>query len=111
MISFSSKYVYPEGLQALKIRGKPIDDVLEFVQVPDPECYEKQKNVSEQEANLIFERIEALLDLDEPPSVAIITPFRDQVTYLSARVNDRPDHDELVKKLKLAIFTFDTCQG
>jgi len=111
MISFSSKHVYPEGLQALKIRGKPIDDVLEFVQVPDLERLETKKNVSEQEADLIFGRIETLLALDEPPSVAIITPFRDQVSYLQSRANDRPDHEELLKKLKLAIFTFDTCQG
>ena len=111
MISFSSKYVYPEGLQALKIRGKPIDDVLEFIQVPDLARLETKKNVSEQEADLIFERLETLLELEEPPSVAIITPFRDQVSYLQARVNDRSDHEELIKKLKLAIFTFDTCQG
>lgn len=111
MISFSSEHVYQDGLQALKIRGKPIDDVLEFIQVPDLERLETKKNVSEQEADLIFGRLEALMKLDEPPSVAIITPFRDQVSYLQARANDRLDHAKLMKKLKLAIFTFDTCQG
>ena len=111
MISFSSKYVYPDGLQALKIRGKPIDEVLEFVPVPDFERLETKKNVSEQEADLILERLEKMLELEEPPSVAIITPFRDQVSYLQSRINDRPDHEELIKKLKLAVFTFDTCQG
>ena len=111
MISFSSKYVYPDGLQALKIRGKPIEEVLEFVPVPDFERLETKKNVSEQEADVILERLEKLAEVEDPPSVAIITPFRDQVSYMQSRINDRPDHEGLLKKLKLAVFTFDTCQG
>ena len=111
MISFSSKYVYSDGLQALKIRGKPIDDVLEFVMVENPDAFETLKNTSKQEADLIFKRLEALLELDEPPSVAIVTPFRDQVTYIQQRLADDSLQEEYLNKLKLAVFTFDTCQG
>jgi very-short-patch-repair endonuclease len=112
MISFSSKYVYDEGLQALKIRGKPIEEVLEFVQVPDLERIEVTKNVNEQEADIIFERLLNMLeDTGDLPSVAIITPFRDQVSYLQRRISNMPERDALLKRIKLAIFTFDTCQG
>ena len=111
MISFSSKYVYPDGLQALKIRGKPISEVLEFVETPDPERLETLRNANAAEADVIIERLNVLLDMDKPPSVAIITPHREQVTYLQKRLSDEPRREELYKKLRLAVFTFDTCQG
>ena len=111
MISFSSKYVYPDGLQALKIRGKPISDVLEFVETDDPEAFELTQNSNSQEADIIFERLREMVETEDPPSVAIITPFREQVSYLQKRLIDEPLREEIEKKLKLAIFTFDTCQG
>ena len=33
IIGFSSKYFYGGSLQAVKIRGKPIDEVIEFVEL------------------------------------------------------------------------------
>jgi very-short-patch-repair endonuclease len=111
MISFSSKYVYSDGLQALKIRGKPIDDVLEFAMVENPDLLETTRNVSKQETELIFERLRVLLEHDKPPSVAIITPFRDQVTYIQQQLSTDPQQEEFLNELKLAVFTFDTCQG
>ena len=111
MISLSSKYVYPDGLQALKIRGKPISDVIEFVETEEPEAFELTENSNSQEADIIFERLRKMVESEEPPSVAIITPFRQQVSYLQKRLIDEPLREEIEKKLKLAIFTFDTCQG
>lgn len=111
MISFSSKYVYADGLQALKIRGKPTSDVLEFVYTSDPEKLEITRNANEAEADIILERLNELLEQDDPPSVAIISPHREQVTYLQNRLSNDPAREELFKKLKLAVFTFDTCQG
>jgi superfamily I DNA and/or RNA helicase len=52
-----------------------------------------------------------LEDTGDLPSVAIITPFRDQVSYLQRRISNMPERDALLKRIKLAIFTFDTCQG
>lgn len=112
LISLSSKYFYDEGLQALKVRGKPIDEVLEFVQSPDLERIETHRNVNEQEASIIFERLVQMLKVEgDLPSVAIISPFRDQVTYLQRFLSDMPEREMLQKRLKLAIFTLDTCQG
>jgi very-short-patch-repair endonuclease len=112
LISLSSKFFYDDSLQALKVRGKPIGDVLEFLQCPDLERIETHRNVNEQEADIIFEQIlNMLANEGELPSVAIITPFRDQVTYLQRRVSEMPEREVLQKRLKLAIFTMDTCQG
>ena len=111
MISFSGKYFYEESLQALKIRGKPIDDVLEFIEVGDPNRAEVIRNASQQEASLIIDRLVILCEMEDPPSVAIITPFREQLKLLSNIVSDHERYEEFIKKLRLAVFTFDTCQG
>ncbi|WP_290697458.1 AAA domain-containing protein [Amphritea sp.] len=111
MISFSSKYMYDGGLQALKIRGKPLSDVLEFVETPEPDRLEVTRNANAGEANVIIERLHTMLEMDEPPSVAIITPHREQVTSIQKRLSDDSKREELFKRLKLAVFTFDTCQG
>lgn len=70
------------------------------------------KNVNEQEADIIFAQLVTMLDQEgDIPSVAIITPFRDQVSYLQRRIATMPEREALLKRLKLAVFTFDTCQG
>jgi hypothetical protein len=111
MISFSSKFYYEQSLQALKIRGKPIDNVLEFTEVKDLDRVETVRNANQQEADLIMGRLLEMCDEEDPQSVAIITPFRDQVTLLSGIVSEHDRRENLLKKLKLAIFTFDSCQG
>jgi len=60
MISFSSKYVYPDGLQALKIRGKPVSDVLQFVQLGDEDRIEPIKNTNKAEADYILHQLNEL---------------------------------------------------
>ena len=112
MISFSSEYFYDEYLQVLKIRGKPIEQVLEFIEVDDFERLETTKNANEQEAEIIIDELNKLIDSEEnPPSVGIITPFSAQQKFLSNKINDHPNAVRFQKKLKLAIFTFDSCQG
>ena len=110
MISFSHKYFY-ENLQMLKIRGVPINDVLEFVELPDADRFELTRNVNAAEADYIFSRLEELLKDLRPHTVAIITPFREQQQYLQRRLSDHKLRDDLLHKLDLAVFTFDTCQG
>jgi superfamily I DNA and/or RNA helicase len=111
MISFSSKYFYEDFLQVLKIRGKPIEDVIEFLEVDDFERLETTKNASLQETKKIIEELDKLLSLEDPPSVAIITPFAAQQKFLSMEINRLENAIDYQNKLKLAIFTFDTCQG
>ena len=66
------------SLQVLKIRGKPIDQVLEFVENDEPDALEIHKNANDWEAGVIMARLEAMLEQESPPSVAVITPFREQ---------------------------------
>jgi superfamily I DNA and/or RNA helicase len=73
MISFSSKYFYGDSLQVMKIRGNPIEDVIEFDAIDHDGLVDK-RNVNVLEAKRIVERVVELLDLDPMPSVGIITP-------------------------------------
>ena len=111
MISFSSKYFYDEDLQVLKIRGKPIEEVLEFIEVDDLDRLETIKNTNMQEVEKIIDELTKLILLENPPSVAVITPFSAQQKLISNEISLNENADIFEKKLKLAVFTFDTCQG
>jgi len=111
MISFSSKHYYDHNLQALKIRGKPLDQVLEFLPTPDPDAAEVTRNANRQEADLIIKQLEELCENEDPPSVAVITPFKEQQRLISGLVTDHDRYQEFAEKLKIAVFTFDSCQG
>jgi superfamily I DNA and/or RNA helicase len=111
MISFSSKYFYDGYLQALKIRGKPIEDVFEFIEVEDLDRIETTKNANKQEAELIINKLLEMIKEDSPLSVAIITPFTQQQKIISTMISEHSESDIFQKKLKIAVFTFDTCQG
>src|SRR5664279_1986618 len=80
MIRFSSKYFYGDSLQVMKIRGKPIEDVIEFDGIEHDGLVD-QRNVNVLEAKRIIERIVELLDLDPAPSVGVITPHTEQQAY------------------------------
>ena len=111
IISFSSEHFYGGALQVLKLRGKPIEDVLEFVIAEEPDRFEEIRNANAWEAGIILDRLEALLEMEEPPTVSVITPFREQQRYVSEQVASHPKALEMRDRLKLAIFTADTCQG
>ena len=57
MISFSSKYFYGGALQAMKIRGKPVEEVLQFVELEHDGLADIYKNTNEQEVNHILEMV------------------------------------------------------
>ena len=57
MISFSSKYFYGGALQPMKIRGKPIEEVLQFIELPDPQYVDLEQNTNRQEAEFILDEI------------------------------------------------------
>jgi very-short-patch-repair endonuclease len=110
-ISYSSSFFYDHQLQAVKIRGLPVSDVLEFALVEDDGKATIRGNANELEAKYILNQIELLLDWDDAPSVGIITPFTDQQRYLSKCINDHPLGQEMYERLKLKCMTFDSCQG
>jgi AAA domain len=110
MISFSSKYFYGDSLQVMKIRGKLIEDVIEFDPVDHDGLVDK-RNVNVLEAKRIVDRVVELLDLDPMPSVGIITPHTEQQAFIAKLFNDHPRADEMYDSLRLKVMTFDTCQG
>jgi hypothetical protein len=110
MISFSSKYFYGDSLQVMKIRGKLIEDVIEFDPVDHDGLVDK-RNVNVLEAKRIVDRVVELLDLDPMPSVGVITPHTEQQAFIAKLFNDHPRADEMYDSLRLKVMTFDTCQG
>ena len=110
MISFSSKYFYGDSLQVMKIRGKPIEEVIEFDTI-DHDGRIDQRNVNALEAKRIVEKIAECLDRDPPPTVGVITPHTEQQAYIAKLVGEHPQSEEFYDKLRLKIMTFDTCQG
>jgi len=110
LISFSSKTFYNGQLQALKIRGVPIEDVIRFDMV-DPATGATGRNRNEPEAEFILARLLELLEEDEPPTVGIITPFREQQVLLTKKLFWHARGSDFERKLRLKIMTADSCQG
>jgi len=110
MIGFSSKYFYGDSLQVMKIRGMPIEDVIEFDAIEHDGLVDR-RNVNVLEAKRIIERIAELLELDPVPSVGVITPHTEQQACIAKLAQEHPRWDEFDDKLRLKIMTFDTCQG
>jgi tetratricopeptide (TPR) repeat protein/very-short-patch-repair endonuclease len=110
MISFSSRYFYGDSLQVMKIRGQPIEEVIEFDTI-DHDGLIDQRNVNALEAKRIVERISQCLDRNPPPTVGVITPHTEQQAYIAKLVGEHPQSEEFYDKLRLKVMTFDTCQG
>ncbi len=110
MIGFSSKYFYGNSLQVMKIRGKPLDDVIEFHPVDHDGLLDK-RNVNEPEAKQIIKCIEELLSSNQVPSIGVITPHTEQQAYIASLIHDHPRSEEMYGRLRLKVMTFDSCQG
>ena len=95
----------------MKIRGKPIKDILEFVEIAHDGHIELYKNTNQQEVDYILSRVLKQLDQEDYRSVAVITPFTDQQTLISKTFSKHERYDEIINKLKFRSFTFDSCQG
>jgi hypothetical protein len=110
LISFSSKTFYNGQLQAIKIRGVPIADVIRFDLV-DASQSKTTHGTNEAEAQFILERLLALLGEEELPTVGVITPFREQQTLLTKLLFGHAKGVDFQDKLRLKVMTFDSCQG
>jgi hypothetical protein len=114
LISYSSATFYDHQLQAIKVRGVPIDEVIQFdfVDVTD-QAVSRTSNAAE--ASFIAERLVELLDdagaEGRVPTVGVITPFREQHTLLTRLLMSHGRGAEFEKRMKLKIMTFDSCQG
>ena len=58
----------------MKIRGKPIEDVIEFAEIED-DGTDLHRNTNELEVEEILKRVVKQLDDNDNRSVAVITPF------------------------------------
>ncbi|MBK7891210.1 MAG: AAA family ATPase [Bdellovibrionales bacterium] len=111
LISYSSKYFYLNRLQAIKIRGKSIEDTIEFVLISHDGKLEKVENTNSLEADAILKYLERLLIEKTPPSVGIITPHTNQQKLIYDMVARHTNSEDFAKRLRLKVMTFDTCQG
>jgi hypothetical protein len=110
LISYSSQTFYGSQLQAIKIRGVPIDEVVRFDQIEVGEA-KTTRGTNEAEAKFILEQLLELLEEENPPTVGIITPFREQQTLLSKMLFSHASGAEFQDRLRLKVMTFDSCQG
>lgn len=110
LISYSSSTFYSGQLQALKLRTNPVDEVIRFEAV-DATNTKVSRSTNQAEADAILARLEELLERDNPPSVGVITPFREQHTLLQKRLLGHPRAQEFEEQLRLKVMTFDSCQG
>lgn len=111
IISYSNQYFYNNYLQCMKIRGKPIEEVIKFSVIEHDGKVDISKNTNELEAEFIVKELKAFKDNNNSCTVGIITPHREQVILLYDMINSLPERDWLFKNCDLKIMTFDTCQG
>ena len=110
IISFSSKNFYNNELQTIKVRAKPIDEVISFNDVNHDNLGEVLGNINKPESDFIVKEIEKLCELESPPSVGVITPMRDQQKFIFSEL-DKSEKRQAMKKLNIKVMTFDSCQG
>jgi len=110
LISFSSKYFYDGQLQAIKIRSKPVQEVIRF-EVLESVPESPSKNTNRSEAEFILKELRRMIDEDEDMTVGVITPFREQVKVLNEALYRDAYGERFESELRLKIMTFDTCQG
>jgi hypothetical protein len=111
LIDYCSKTFYGGRLQALKIRGVPLPDVIRFDQVAVDSSQLDQANTNQAEAQFILDRLIELLEDDTPPTVGVITPFREQHTLLTQKLFGHARSREFEDRLRLKVMTFDSAQG
>lgn len=110
LISFSSKTFYDGQLQAIKIRSKPIEEVIRFEVLPSAPA-SPTKNTNRAEADNILGELRRMVDDGEDMTVGVITPFREQVKLLNDILFRDAYGERFDRELKLKIMTFDSCQG
>lgn len=111
IISYSDKHFYNNYLQCMKIRGKPLDEVIRFDVIPHDGKFDQYKNVNIAEVDYILEKMREFKKQGVVQSLGIITPHTEQQRMLFQKINEAPERDFFFNDCKLKIMTFDTCQG
>ncbi|MED3957706.1 AAA domain-containing protein [Priestia aryabhattai] len=110
LISYSNKHFYTGSLEVMKIRSKPITEVIRFHEI-ESEQVKEEKNINRLEAAFILEELAKLREARFKGTVGIITPFRDQQQYISAELLRDKNMAYYEENYRIKIMTFDTCQG
>ena len=110
IISFSSKNFYNNNLQAIKVRAKPIEDVIVIKELQHDGLIEIQGNINKIESDFIVSEIEKISEEENPPTVGIITPMKDQQKFILGELENSEKYLAM-SKLNLKVMTFDSCQG
>ena len=110
IISYSNKHFYNGSLQCMKIRGKPIEEVIKIKVIEHDWLIDTAKNTNELEINYIIKKILEFKEKGIVQSLWIITPHQHQAWLLMDRIDELPDKDWIKNKCKLKIMTFDSCQ-
>ncbi len=110
LISYSNKHFYTGSLEVMKIRSKPLSEVIHFYEI-EAEQVKEEKNINRREAAFILEELEKLKQTHYKGTVGIITPFRDQQQYISAELLRDRNLAYYEENFRIKVMTFDTCQG
>ncbi len=110
LINYSSATFYRGQLQAIKLRTMPLSECIEFAEL-DVEEEPFARNTNSREADYIIDRCLELLDEESPPTVGVITPFREQQSLLSRMFANHARANDFRRCLKIKVMTFDSCQG
>ena len=110
IISYSNKHFYGDSLQCMKIRGKPIEDVIKFEFIEHDWLVDLKANTNQLEIDYIIEKLREFKENWRRESVGIITPHTEQASLLTAKISSLEDHEYYFNDLRLKIMTFDTCQ-
>ena len=110
IISYSNKFFYSNNLQVMKIRWKPITDVLRFEFIKHDWRIELRPNTNSMEIDFIISELEKLRDCWSKQTVWIITPHTNQQKALVDAINKVANNEYFYDVLKLKIMTFDSCQ-
>lgn len=111
LISYSSKNFYSNDLQAIKIRGKSVDEILQFNFIEHDGKLDTIENINSLEIDEVIKYLEKHVDKADPPTIGVITPHTNQHKMILDAVTKHPRYDEFCKKNHLKVMTFDTCQG
>ena len=111
LISFSSEQFYGGQLQAIKVRARPLTEVIRFQVLEHDGRTKKHRNANSVETEFILLELKRMIDDGDEVSVGIITPFREQQEALSRLLFNDAYADQFIRALRLKIMTFDTCQG
>jgi very-short-patch-repair endonuclease len=113
LISYSSKYFYDDSLQAVKVRGKLIDDVLKFevIEHDDKVDLLELQNSNKLESDFIISKLKEMKKNGDKLTVGIITPFTNQQKFITSEISKLEEAEYFYEELRLKVMTFDGSQG